>query len=43
MTRREHREEPRWKDFKFNQPYAKALTVISLPPIRIYTTTLYRT
>src|SRR5512146_1079132 len=25
MAHWEHRDEPRWKDFKFNQPYAKGL------------------
>jgi len=25
MAHWEHREEPKWKDFKFNQPYAKGL------------------
>lgn len=25
MAHWEHREEPRWQDFKFNQPYAKGL------------------
>ncbi|HTR49870.1 MAG TPA: hypothetical protein VMJ10_04125, partial [Kofleriaceae bacterium] len=26
MAHWEHRVEPRWKDFRFNQPYAKGLT-----------------
>ncbi|HZV00392.1 MAG TPA: hypothetical protein VFF73_26975, partial [Planctomycetota bacterium] len=26
MAHWENRPEPRWKDFKFNQPYAKGLT-----------------
>src|SRR5882672_2963408 len=26
MAHWEHRDEPRWKDFHFNQPYAKGLT-----------------
>src|SRR2546425_8758029 len=25
MAHWEHRDEPRWRDFKFNQPYAKGL------------------
>src|SRR5579863_1312485 len=25
MAHWEHRDEPRWKDFRFNQPYAKGL------------------
>src|SRR5580692_11689876 len=25
MAHWEHRDEPRWKDFQFNQPYAKGL------------------
>jgi|GEM_PF-2156159 len=25
MAHREHRDEVKWKDFEFNQPYAKGL------------------
>jgi hypothetical protein len=36
MAHWEHREEPRWKDFRFNQPYAKGLAQIlegvEIPP-----------